>query len=196
MNFLQEKISMGSTRVVPQVLLPADLRQSALEKRCDPPAVVVFVIALIFFITHPLSLPTPLCSVLPCMMQTRKMLTHGPKSIAQPAWQLLYKKGITYANALPLLHLFCITHCPVRDACDNLSRYTEGADGHDPGETGVYKKDFKKAEVFAAPSVPNIRSNDSTIQVREQRGAVGGGGGGDHACCIFLTLVRWADQDE
>jgi hypothetical protein len=73
------------------------------------------------------------------MLQTRKMLTHGPKSIAQPAWQLLYKNGITY---------------------------TEGQGSHDPGETGVYKKDFRKAEVFAAPSVPNIRSNDSTIQVR------------------------------
>jgi hypothetical protein len=29
------------------------------------------------------------------MMQTRKMLTHGPKSIAQPAWHLLYKNGTT-----------------------------------------------------------------------------------------------------
>jgi hypothetical protein len=50
--------------------------------------------------------------------------------------------------------------------CNILRSYTEGAQIHDPGETGVYKKDFKKAEVFAAPSVPNIRSNDSTIQVR------------------------------
>ncbi len=54
-----------------------------------------------------------------------------------------------------------------------MSRYTEGQERHDPGETGVYKKDFKKAEQFAAPSVPNIRSNDSTIQVRD----CGGGGG-------------------
>jgi len=106
----KELISMGSNRVIPQTLLPAALRHDAMQK-----------------------------SALPCMMQTRKMLSHGPKSIAQPAWQMLYKNGITY---------------------------TEGQERHDPGETGVYKKDFRKAEVFAAPSVPNIRSNDSTIQIK------------------------------
>jgi hypothetical protein len=77
----KERVSMGSTRVIPQALLPADLRREALEK-----------------------------SALPCMLQTRKMLTHGTKSIAQPAWQLLYKNGVAY---------------------------TEGQAKHDPGETGV-----------------------------------------------------------
>ena len=64
--------------------------------------------------------------------------------------------------------------------------YTEGQERHDPGETGVYKKDFRKAEVFAAPSVPNIRSNDSTIQVW--------GGGGVVACvCDVLRQIKMSD---
>jgi hypothetical protein len=96
------------------------------------------------------------------MMQTRKMLSHGPKSIAQPAWQMLYKNGITY---------------------------TEGQERHDPGETGVYKKDFRKAEVFAAPSVPNIRSNDSTIQVGGVEAVVVEWGGGMVVQSCVLTRM-------
>lgn len=95
-------------------------------------------------------------------MQTRKMLSHGPKSIAQPAWQMLYKNGITY---------------------------TEGQERHEAGETGVYKRDFRKAEVFAAPSVPNIRSNDSTIQVGVADAVVGGGGGSVQRCVIDANAV-------
>ena len=50
----------------------------------------------------------------------------------------------------------------------------------------MYKKDFRRAEVFAAPSVPNIRSNDSTIQV----------GGVILPMCVMLVCDILADQDE
>ena len=74
---------MGSTRVIPQTLLPAELRQDALQKRRRPLINNAIKTRSTFVFSH------ALLSALPSMMQSRKMLTHGPRSIAQPAWQLL-----------------------------------------------------------------------------------------------------------